>query len=625
MPKKSIFLIIGAILLNGCINNEESPYTLAKVERNDIIQTVSVTGTIETDTKIDLRFQKAGQIEEILIEEGDYVEKGETLAVLEGQDLIIKRNEIQANLEFAQAKLNQKLAGNTQEDIEIARTNVLSAEITLENAKSTLQNTRNIVEQETQKANLAVSATEKTLRSTQTKLENAEKTLADTQKTYQQDIDESYADSRVFSKSLPVTFNSALEEADKILGVDNEEVNDDFQTNLMAHSHMDFNKAQQNYGYAKISFRRWKEKLAQITKESTEEEIDQIIEEAEEVLGKFRTVLDDTYTLLENALTGASLTQAALASKKTSLSVEQTSIETAIDSLETYKQAINNAVLTKETKSNDADRNIDIAKNTVIEAEIALDQAKQTVDKTQTEGNKKINDAENTVRNAEAGTENAKANLALKEAFPREVDVASLRAEVKKAEAALDLANYEVSQLSITAPANGIITKINFDIGENISVQDTFLILITKEFHTVANVSETDIAKVKLKDKVEMTLDAFGPDRKFIGTITEIDPAETVVQGVIYYQIKVLFEGESQGIKPGMTANLDIITAQTANVLTIPIRAVKYREDEKYVKVLEGEEEKEVIIETGIEGDIMIEITSGLQEGDEVITFVKEE
>jgi len=57
-----------------------------------------------------------------------------------------------------------------------------------------------------------------------------------------------------------------------------------------------------------------------------------------------------------------------------------------------------------------------------------------------------------------------------------------------------------------------------------------------------------------------MTLDALGPDEKFAGQIIKINPAETVVSGVIYYQITSIFDAEDERIKSGMTVNLDIET-----------------------------------------------------------------
>jgi len=134
------------------------------------------------------------------------------------------------------------------------------------------------------------------------------------------------------------------------------------------------------------------------------------------------------------------------------------------------------------------------------------------------------------------------------------------------------------------------------------------------------NVSETEIAKVKLQDRAEMTLDALGPEEKFEGKIIEIDPAETVVSGVIYYQIKSVFDARDERIKPGMTVNLDIVTAQKENVLSLPYFVVKQSNGGKYVEVLKNGQRERKTIQTGLEGETMVEITSGLDEGEKVIS-----
>ena len=127
-------------------------------------------------------------------------------------------------------------------------------------------------------------------------------------------------------------------------------------------------------------------------------------------------------------------------------------------------------------------------------------------------------------------------------------------------------------------------------------------------------------------DQVEITLDAFSSDDKFIGTVTFIDPAATDIDGVIYYATKVSFNEKDERIKSGMTADLTISTDSREDVLVVPSRAVIYREDKKYVQVLNGEILSEIEVSTGLRGDGgLTEILSGLTEGTEVVTFIKAE
>ena len=78
-----------------------------------------------------------------------------------------------------------------------------------------------------------------------------------------------------------------------------------------------------------------------------------------------------------------------------------------------------------------------------------------------------------------------------------------------------------------------------------------------------ADVPEIDIGKISTGDTVSMTLDAF-PGETFTGKVFYIDPAETILSGVVDYLVKVSFDKNDPRVKSGLTANLDI-TTETEN------------------------------------------------------------
>ncbi len=134
------------------------------------------------------------------------------------------------------------------------------------------------------------------------------------------------------------------------------------------------------------------------------------------------------------------------------------------------------------------------------------------------------------------------------------------------------------------------------------------------------------MAKVKIGDSARITLDAFGNDLVLEAKITKIDPAEIVIEGVATYKTILQFVKENVGIKSGMTANLDILTAQKENVIVVPRRTVVLKNGDKFIRILDSDGiVKEVKVETGLAGsDGNIEIVSGINEGDKVITSIKE-
>ena len=234
-----------------------------------------------------------------------------------------------------------------------------------------------------------------------------------------------------------------------------------------------------------------------------------------------------------------------------------------------------------------------------------------------------INISEATLSTAKGILEKAEDELALKKADPRSADIDLYEAQIKQAQANVSLLENQIQDCILKSPTQGQITKISQEQGE--MAKNTVISLIPIEpFQIEVDIPETDIGKISLSNPCKTTLDAF-PEKEFFGKVIEIEPAETIIQGVVYYRIKISLEGEENGLKPGMTASAIITTNSKENVLIVPQRAVTEKENKKIVKILENEQVKEITVETGLRGsEGMIEIISGLNQGDKVITFIKE-
>jgi len=125
---------------------------------------------------------------------------------------------------------------------------------------------------------------------------------------------------------------------------------------------------------------------------------------------------------------------------------------------------------------------------------------------------------------------------------------------------------------------------------------------------------------------VEITFDAFGPDKDYRGVVTQIDPASTVVSGVVNYQITASVDRDPE-IRPGLTANMRIMTGQRENVLAVPQRALLTHDGKQFVRVVTDSaskkyEEHEVSVGMYADGGL-VEILSGLSDGQEVVTFIR--
>lgn len=270
---------------------------------------------------------------------------------------------------------------------------------------------------------------------------------------------------------------------------------------------------------------------------------------------------------------------------------------------------------------------IDAAQNAYTTAVNSLDKAKFNLKQSKINAENSNNNAEAQIEIREAALNASKASLELKRAPVRATDLAPLLAQISLANVALEIANNEYKDSQLIAPISGQVTFINGKVGEQISLSGTslksFLTIQADNLIVEANVPETDVSKVNPGDKVEMTVDAFDFTQKFQGTVAYVDPAETIIQGVVYYQIKAAFDLKDERLKSGMTTNLDVVTDSKDNVLIIPARAIKYEDSTRYVEVLNNGTPKKTYIKTGLESDQFVEVTEGLKERDKIITFTK--
>ncbi len=235
--------------------------------------------------------------------------------------------------------------------------------------------------------------------------------------------------------------------------------------------------------------------------------------------------------------------------------------------------------------------------------------------------------AENTLNTTKASLDTAEANLNQTLAAARPEDVAVAQAQILSAEGQLEAALAQLENTVIRAPGGGTITAINIDEGEQSKSTEASIVLKDLEnLYVEANIAEANISEVKLGQEVKFTFDALGEDKVFVGKVATIDPASTLVSGIVNYKIKASLD-KTEEIKPGFTANLTIISESKQNVLAVPERAVLDKDGKKVVRVVTDAKTKEYaerLVSTGIKGDgAMIEITSGLEAEQEIVTDIK--
>lgn len=189
--------------------------------------------------------------------------------------------------------------------------------------------------------------------------------------------------------------------------------------------------------------------------------------------------------------------------------------------------------------------------------------------------------------------------------------------KVEEASANIDKYNSDLRRTYIIAPFSGVVSKVDVEKGEIVGAGEEIVALINAdEFIIESFVPEREVSKVSLDQNAKVTLDAYGEKENFNSKIIEIDPAETMNDGVATYRIKIIFIEKDNRIKSGMTANIKLETKRREDVLILPSRFIIKNEDKNFVYMVGGEKRE---IKVGVKGDNSnIEILEGLQEGEKV-------
>lgn len=155
------------------------------------------------------------------------------------------------------------------------------------------------------------------------------------------------------------------------------------------------------------------------------------------------------------------------------------------------------------------------------------------------------------------------------------------QATVKSREAALKKAQVDLERTIIYSPIDGTVITRAVDVGQTVAASMNTPTLFTiaqdlKQMNIEAAVSEADIGGVTEGQSVNFTVDAY-PNRTFSGLITQVRYAASTNENVVNYTTIVAVNNDDLRLRPGMTANATIITAQRKDVLRIPNAALRFK------------------------------------------------
>lgn len=301
---------------------------------------------------------------------------------------------------------------------------------------------------------------------------------------------------------------------------------------------------------------------------------------------------------------------------------------------------------------------------TLVAAEASVSQARATL----TEKEAALSRTQELSRlSSGRGVSKAELETAVATAERARADVSSAEASVSQAQAQLQSTMTDIEKATITAPIDGVVLKRNIEPGQTVAASFTApeMFVIAEKLERMklkVSVAEADIGGVKDGQTAAFTVDAW-PDRSYTAKVLKAAYGSTVTDNVVTYETELEVANDDLSLRPGMTATVDIRTAETHNALLVPSSALRFDPDsasasakleapeksflqriipspprtasrpkvdaeaahaaekESRIWVLLHGQAVEVPVKTGLTNGRLTEITGGdLQEGDAVIT-----
>ncbi len=263
---------------------------------------------------------------------------------------------------------------------------------------------------------------------------------------------------------------------------------------------------------------------------------------------------------------------------------------------------------------------LEVTKNDIVYYKKHLDRIKKL--------NRSQYSTDKELESAQRDYSNAVAQKALKEA------------EIKQAEAALNQAQIDLEYTRIVSSVDGVVISREVEVGQTVaaSFNTPTLFNVAEDLTKMqieASVVEADIAKIRDGQKVEFSVDSF-PDEVFEGVVTQVRNNPITTSNVVTYEVIISIDNQALKLKPGMTANVEIITAEKKDVLLAPNKALRFyvtdengeikRYQDKGIWILRKGKPTRINVITGIADDDFTEVFSEqLKDGDEVILEDKKE
>lgn len=597
--KTLIIVVILAVLGGGAYyyystkNAKKTTVAVKKtavVKRENLQIAVDTSGKVVAKDGVELSFStndSTSEVSDVYVKEGATVKKGDKIASIKTSSLEFELRNAYSNYQSALANYQTKAAGATSDEIAKAKNSVDQAKLSLDQAKLSLEQTKTNSDKSIKNAENAVTTAQNNLR-----LNSDEKTSAI--------VNDAYTSLLNTLKSTNISLSKNLEDADSVLGVDDEGINDTFENLLGVKNSGILESAKTNYERAKKDREALNSAVLSLNSGSSQTEIDAAAVKASTAIDSMEKLLYDTKATLDATIISNVFSQSQLDSLKSKISSDRSGL-TSTDS-----------GLTNSLQS------VDSAKRNLSNFQLAYQKSLDDLESTKTEVTQNIANSQNNVATRQASLQSAQLSYNETIAPASSSDLASARSQLTQASISVDKAKYNIEQATLTSPIDGVVAALNYKKGDIITdnTKSVATIINQDTLFIEVNVEESDINKIKVGQKVEATFDAID-GLTLNGEVSFISlTSQSSSNGIVTYLVRVLFtnSGNDQ-VREGMTASVKLITSEAANVLTVPVNAVRNVNNQISVEKTDG---TFATVVTGFTDGTKVEIVSGLNEGDRI-------
>lgn len=562
----------------------------ATAKKEDLKISISSDGKVVAKDGVVLSFPVSGNLEvsEVNVKEGDRVKKGDKIAAVKTESLEFELRNAYASYQSALANYNAKMDGATDSELAKAKASVEQAQVSLDQAKISLDKTK--------------SSGELSVANAQTALDDAADDLARNKDVASSEsVRDAYFSLANNVKSVSVTLQKALHDSDLIVGVDDTMANYEFKDVLGAKVSTSLSRAQDSYKSTKELKVRLDNALVGLDS-SNRAAVDAAADLAGEAIDELQSHLYNMQVMLDASVTSVNLSQSKLDSFKSTISGNRSGATSASSSLDNAVRAASDSIINLK------------------QFQTAYDKAVRNLESAKSQAEQDKSNAEISVRSREISLDQAKNDLSDLQAPPEESEIASARSQLTSASVSVDRARYNVEQATLTSPIDGVVSMLNYKAGDIIlsdGAKSMATIINNDTLFIEANIEEADISKLKVGQKARATFDA-ADGKTLEGEVSFISlTSSTSSNGIVTYLVRIILaDTADSGIREGMTASVDFITAEAPGVLAIPVEAVHNISGQPSVELADGTIAPVV---TGFTDGKKVEVISGLQEGDTVL------